>query len=829
MLKLNLTVKEVAEIINGTIILHHNIMQPISDILIDSRRLINPDGCLFFALISKRNNGHNFIDELYQKSIFNFIISEIPENLDRFSNANFILVDNTLKALQTLSIAHRKKFKIPVIGITGSNGKTIVKEWLYQLLNEDKKIVRSPKSFNSQIGVPLSVLQMKAEDELAIFEAGLSEPDEMDKLGPIILPDIGIFTNIGQAHDENFINQSQKINEKLKLFLKAKTIIYCYDYLEIRDRLITLEVFKNTNIFAWSRKHPTNLQIINIAKTTKQTNIKGRFKGTDYNITIPFTDEASIENAIHCWATMLVLSYSHEIIAQRMLSLSPVAMRLELKEGINNCSIINDSYNSDINSLSIAIDFLNQQNQHKKKTIIMSDILQSGKTDYELYSEVANLLHEKGISNLIGIGPAIGKQINQFKIEKSFYETTSDFIKYYSLSSFQNESILLKGARKFEFEQINLLLQQKAHETVLEINLNALVNNLNYYKGKIKPGVKIMAMVKAFSYGSGSFEIANVLQFHNIDYLAVAYADEGVELRKAGINSSILVMNPDGQSFDSIIKYNLEAEIYSFRVLGLLENAIVKNAVQDSPVPIHIKLDTGMHRLGFLKEDLSDLIIRIKNNPQLYVKSIFSHLAASDDAVHDEFTRKQIQDFEIWSLEIMNNFNYPILQHILNSSGISRFPDAQFDMVRLGIALYGIPVDDELDSQLQNVSTLKSIISQIKSVPKFETIGYGRSWITKIDTKIATIPVGYADGLDRKFSNGKGKVLINGEYAQIVGNVCMDMCMVDISNIKCKEGDEVILFGNGLPIIELAKTIDTIPYEILTGIPPRVKRVYFHE
>ena len=824
----NYTIQTISEIIKGEPLCISDENGIITDILIDSRRLINPENCLFFALSSKKNNGHDFIEELYQKGIRNFIVSEKDFNL---KDANIIRVENTLEALQKLSAFHRKQFDIPVFGITGSNGKTIIKEWLFQLLSPDNKIIRSPKSYNSQVGVPLSVWQMKPEYDLAIFEAGISEPDEMGKLQPIIKPSIGIFTNIGAAHGENFISTKQKVGEKLKLFTKVDILIYCSDYSDIQETIIKSEIMESISAFTWSRKQDADLRIISTEKNPNNTTqISGVFKDKKINISIPFVDDASIENAIHCWAAMLLLNCENEIIAQRMPKLQAIAMRLEMKEGINHCSIINDSYNSDINSLSIAIDFLNQQNQHKRKTIILSDILQSGQNDEDLYEEIAGLLEQKGIDKIIGIGKAISKQSNKFTIEKDFFPTTEDFLHKCSFAHFQNESILLKGARVFEFEQISRALQQKAHETIFEVNLTALIHNLNYFRGKIEPGTKIMAMVKAFSYGSGSFEIANILQFHRVDYLAVAYADEGVELRKAGITLPIMVMNPDEQSFDAIIKHNLEPEIYNFRSLKLLKKAIRKNIIPDNkPVKAHIKLDTGLHRLGFVSEELDELIDLLKGNRHIYVQSVFSHLAASEDPSEDDFTKQQIGLFREMSDKIKSHTHHPVLMHILNSAGINRFPDAQFDMVRLGISLYGISSNPTDTDKLKNVSTLKSSISQIKTIQKGETIGYNRKGIAREEMKIATIAIGYADGFNRSLSNGVGSVLVHGKFAPVVGNVSMDLCMIDITGIEAEEGDDVIIFGENYPVAELAKATNTIPYEIMTGISRRVKRIYFQE
>ncbi len=826
------SVSEFTAIVNGQLyessVKHSNI----SDILIDSRRLISAKQCVFFALVSKRNDGHKYIAELYKKGIRHFVVSKLPKEQEDFKKANFILVKNTLSALQRLCAYRRKQFDIPVIGITGSNGKTIVKEWLYQLLNEDKNVIRSPKSYNSQIGVPLSVWQMNASHDIGIFEAGISEPDEMEKLQSIIKPTIGIFTNVGHAHDEGFINHEQKAGEKLKLFTRVDTLIYCLDHPKIQGVIIRSGILENVKPFTWSTKTKADLFISKIEKESNGTQIRGTYKEEEKEIDIPFSDNASIENAIHCWACLLHLGYDMNTIAKRMDKLSPIAMRLELKEGINNCSIINDSYNSDINSIRIALDFLSLQKQHKKKTLILSDILQSGRSEVELYDYINELLENNQVTKIIGIGPTISSQADRFSIEKYFYASTEEFLYKHAFASFLNESILLKGARVFEFEQISKALQQKAHETVLEINLNSVVHNLNYYRSKlVNPKTKIMAMVKAFSYGSGSFEIANLLQYHNIDYLAVAYTDEGVELRKAGIKTPIMVMNPDAQGFDAMIKHNLEPEIYSFRILDLLDRSIRKNIIPDNkPIKIHIKLDTGLHRLGFDETELDELIRRMTTNKSLYVQSIFSHLSASGDSTHDDFTRLQIKRFNEMSETILKEADdHPIMLHILNSAGIGRFPEAQLDMVRLGISMYGVAMNKDEQSALENVTTMKSSISQLKHIKAGDTIGYNRSGKVSNDMTIAIVPVGYADGLSRLLGNGKGKLFINGKFAPFVGDISMDMCMVDVTDIIAKEGDTVIIFGKEQPIAEIAKDMKTIPYEILTGINRRVKRIYFQE
>ena len=821
------TANKINEIVEGTLVEGTETNLNISEILIDSRKLVNSERTVFFALNGKAKSGSQYIGDLIKAGVKCFVVDNQTE-LQAYANVNFIKVANPLYALQKLTQFHREQFEFPRIGITGSNGKTVVKEWLYQILREEYEIVRSPKSYNSQIGVPLSVWQIQHNDNLGIFEAGISEKGEMNRLEKIIHPHIGIITNIGEAHSENFSSLSEKVSEKIKLFSRCKQIIYCRDYTEIHKQIQENSEFNNTEKIFWSKKSNANLMISKIEKRATDTLIKGIYKNNFIDIVIPFIDDASIENAIHCWLTCLCLNLSNEFIAGRLAYLSPIAMRLELKQGIQNCSIINDSYNSDFGSLIIALDFLQQQKQHEKKTLILSDILQSGKNEEALYRQIAEQISKRNISKIIGIGEAISRQAHLFEITKAFYSSTDEFLKGIKLGSFANETILLKGARNFGFEKISKALQQKAHETVLEINLNALINNLNYYRNHLQPETKIMVMVKAFSYGSGSFEIANMLQFNNVDYLAVAYADEGVELRRTGINLPIMVMNPELQSFEAIINYNLEPEIYS---LGMLQKFIdtLEQHPPKNPIGIHIELDTGMKRLGFEHKDLNELVVRIRNNRNLKIQSVFSHFVGSDEHGLDYFSQKQIKDFEVMSLELQGHFSYPILRHICNSSGITRFKNAHFDMVRLGIGLYGISSSESEQKYLQNVGTLRTTISQIKNIHPQESVGYSRRFISDKEMTIATIPIGYADGLNRRLGNGVGHVFIKNQKAPIVGNVCMDMCMVDVSNLNANEGDEVIVFNDTNSILELSKQLNTIPYELLTSVSQRVKRVYYHE
>ncbi|MFO8087854.1 MAG: bifunctional UDP-N-acetylmuramoyl-tripeptide:D-alanyl-D-alanine ligase/alanine racemase [Bacteroidales bacterium] len=831
MLVIDYPLEHVSHVVNGVFHLKTSPDTIIRDILIDSRRLTSPENRMFIALKSSKNDGHGFISELYQRGVRNFIVDHIPEAISSVDDANIILVKDTLRALQKLAEYHRRQFHIPVIGITGSNGKTIVKEWLYQLLQQDYNLVRSPKSYNSQIGVPLSVLQMNKQHNLAIFEAGISETDEMDRLVQIIKPTLGIFTNIGQAHSENFINIQQKTGEKLKLFTGVETLEYCSDHHEIREQIIKSEINHKIDILKWSRNSESDVLLKKVEHENRQSRLYIEYQNQSLDFTIPFLDTASVENAMHCYMIMMHLGYAHDSIAGRMKLLTPVAMRLEMKQGVNHCSVINDSYNSDINSLSIALDFMNQQQQHQKKTVILSDILQSGMNNYSLYQKVSELLREKNVHRIIGIGKDLSSQRQFFKgMESEFYPDTNAFLQKFSMSSFNNETILLKGARIYEFERINKELQQQAHSTVLEINLNNLVSNYDYFRSALDSRTRIMAMVKAFSYGSGSFEIANVLQYHRVDYLGVAYTDEGVELRRAGITLPMMVMNPEEQSFDTMIRHQLEPEIYSFRVLDLLEKAIERNMVQARrPVGIHLKLDTGMRRLGFEAADLTALIEKIKSNPKIRIKSVFSHLAASDEIAEQAFTRHQISAFQKMSEDICSEFDYEIIRHIANSAAITRYPEAQFDMVRLGIGLYGVATDPSIKGKLHNVSRLVTTISQIKQLKAGETVGYGRSFKADKEMTIGTVPIGYADGLSRTLSNGRGRLWVKGKAAEIVGNVCMDMCMIDLSGLDAEAGQEVVVFDNQHTIEEMAKDLSTIPYEVLTNVSRRVKRVYYYE
>lgn len=823
-------ITQIAPIINAAILQQQN-DAAIEHLLLDSRKLLFPKTSLFFALSSERRSGSLFIEELYAKGVRNFVVNENIENttLFKFADANFLQVKNVLAALQQLAANHRKQFRFPVIGITGSNGKTIVKEWLYQLLHNDYNIVRSPKSYNSQIGVPLSIWQMNSQNTLGIFEAGISLPGEMERLEKIIAPAIGIFTNIGEAHSEAFKSSKQKATEKSLLFANTPVVVYCKDDVLVDEAMQSLHAKNNNTLFTWGNDESSTLHIASIQVQPYNTIIKTKYKERKISISIPFTNDAAIKNAITCWCALLHLQVADEIIQERMMQLKPVEMRLELKQGINNCSVINDSYSADITSLSIALDFLQQQQQHSKRTVIISDILESGKSSEALYADIAAILQQKNISRLIGIGTEISKHRQSFSSipDKTFFKSTDEFVKHFPSLHFHNETILLKGARVFEFEEIGHLLEHKTHQTVLEINLNAITHNLKMYHQQLSPGVKLMAMVKAFSYGSGSFEIANLLQFHKIDYLAVAYADEGVELRKAGITLPIMVMNAEDATFDMLVQYNLEPELYSFAILNAFEDYLLQGGITNYPV--HIKLDTGMHRLGFETADIELLCKKISSTAAFKIQSVFSHLAASGSEAHDAFTKQQATAFVQAAEQIQKIIPYPFIKHIANTSAIHRHKDLQFDMVRLGIGLYGVDGNAEIQQQLKNVSTLKTTIAQIKKVRAGESVGYNRSSVAEKDAVIATVRIGYADGYPRSLSNGKGSMWVNGKLAPVTGNVCMDMAMLDVTGMNAQEGDDVIVFGEQLPVSDVAKWSGTIAYEILTGISQRVKRVYFEE
>jgi len=796
-------------------------------LLTDSRSLCFPEETLFFALSSERNDGHNYINDLYRRGVRNFVVKSVPKGT-AFPDANFLKVVNPLEALQRLAERHRDEFNIPVVGITGSNGKTMVKEWLYQLLAPEKAVTRSPRSYNSQIGVPLSVWLISEQTDVAVFEAGISQPGEMLALRDIIQPTIGVLTNIGSAHQENFESIEQKCREKLTLFHDAQTIVCPAD-----DEMIMREMeaahFKG-EIISWSKSDKTRPVFINtIEKRDDGTLIEYTFKGRCGNIIIPFTDEASVNCAISASIVALVLGVEPEQLCERAKRLEPVAMRLEVKEGQHGCTLINDSYNSDINSLDIALDFMNRRPDHKgrKRTLILSDIEQSGIEPDILYKEVSALAIKRGVEKFIGIGPDLIEQSDSIEVEdKQFFTSTQQFLISPAFRSLRDEVILVKGARRFGFDRITELLEQKVHETILEVNLNAVADNLNYYRSFLKPTTKMTCMIKADGYGTGAVEIAKTLQDRGVDYLAVAVADEGVVLRKNGITANIIVMNPEMTAFKTMFDYELEPEVYSFRLLDALVKAAEREGI--TSFPVHIKLDTGMHRLGFHPEDdIDKLIERLKQQNAIIPRSVFSHFVGSDDDTFDEFSANQFQRFDKASKKLQAAFKHRILRHICNSAGIEHFPERQLDMCRLGIGLYGINPRD--NSIIHNVATLKTTILQMRTVKAGETVGYSRRGTIDHDSTIADIPIGYADGLNRHLGNRNCYCLVNGHKAFYVGNICMDVAMIDVTGIDCHEGDTVEIFGDNLPVTVLSDALQTIPYEVLTTLSGRIKRIYYQD
>ena len=813
-------------------------------LLTDSRSLCFPEETLFFALKTKRNDGHRYIDDLYRRGVRNFVVDTVPAQADeRYPQTNFLKVVDTRAALQRLAERHRDEFDIPIVGITGSNGKTMVKEWLYQLLLPSRHVVRSPKSYNSQIGVPLSVWLLNEESRIGIFEAGISEPGEMLALHDIIQPTIGVFTSLGNAHQENFRSLEEKCMEKLQLFHGAKVVVYDSDNDTI-SRCIRRSGYKGEKI-GWSRENQSApLYISSITSSASITSVFYSFKGVQGQYHLPFIDEASIECSFACAAVALYLGVTPEDLDARMQQLEPVAMRLEVKEGQHGCTLINDSYNSDINSLAIALDFMNRRPEHqgRSRTLILSDIDQSGEDPHELYNKVMRLAESRGINKFIGIGKEIKEYVKgaipSSSCELHAFITVGDFLASALFRNLHNEVILLKGGRRFGFEQITELLEQKVHETILEVNLNALVDNLNYFRSFLKPETKMVCMIKADGYGAGAVEIAKTLQDHHVDYLAVAVADEGVTLRKAGITSSIMVMNPEMTAFKTMFDYDLEPEVYSFRLLDALIKAARKEGITGWPV--HIKLDTGMHRLGFNigtnegeRDEIDELIDRLTHQQAVIPRSVFSHFVGSDSDDFDRFSARQFELFQKGSSRIQQAFSHQILRHMDNSAGIEHFPERQMEMCRLGIGLYGVdpyvlPHSSHL-SPLKCVSTLKTTILQLRHVPKEETVGYSRKGVLTRDSIIAAIPIGYADGLNRHLGRGRCYCLVNGQKAPYVGNICMDVAMIDVTDIPCQEGDTVEIFGDHLPVAVLAECLDTIPYEVLTGISNRVKRVYFQD
>lgn len=798
-------------------------------LLTDSRSLCFPEETLFFALKSERNDGHNYISSLYDRGVRNFVVEQVPDDAEtRFKDANFLKVLSPLNALQRLAERHREEYDIPVIGITGSNGKTVVKEWLHRLLMTSYTVTRSPRSYNSQIGVPLSVWLLNENTEIGLFEAGISEKGEMQSLRGMIQPTVGVLTNIGQAHQENFVSMEEKCMEKISLFHETEAVIYPYDNETVRHCMLKSNYA--CEHIAWSCEDDTvAMYVKSVEINGSETTVSYIYKGVAGCYTLPFIDSASIENSITCAATALYMGVASETIATVMPHLEPIAMRLEVKEGKHGCTLINDSYNSDYNSLDIALDFMNRRPDHaeRKRTLILSDIYQTGKNGKALYKEVSDLMKKRGVEKFIGIGPEICRYTDVISAPvKHTFPNCKTFISSEVFGSLHDEVILLKGARKFNFDRLTELLEQKVHETILEVNLNALIGNFNHFRSYMRPETKLVCMVKADAYGAGAVEVAKTLQDHRVDYLAVAVADEGVTLRKSGITANIMIMNPEMTAFKTMFDYELEPEVYSFRLLDALINAARREGITDYPV--HIKIDTGMHRLGFNPlTDMEELIERLKGQNAVIPRSVFSHFVGSDSDDFDNFSARQFELFTAASDKLQAAFDHKILRHMDNSAGIEHFPERQLDMCRLGIGLYGVDCRD--NSILNNVSTLKTTILQMRNVPKEETVGYSRKGILTRDSVIGAIPIGYADGLNRGLGCGRCYCLVNGQKAPYVGNICMDVAMIDLTGIDCKEGDTVEIFGDNLPVTVLSDALGTIPYEVLTSISNRVKRVYFQD
>ena len=800
----------------------------VSILLTDSRSLTYPEDTLFFALRTRNNDGHRYLHDLYQGGVRNFVVDHVPATMQNVEDVNFLVVSDVKKALQTIATYHRGRFTAPVIGITGSRGKTIVKEWLYQLLCADYSMVRSPRSFNSQIGVPLSIWEMNENTQLAVFEAGISQPNEMASLQSMIRPKLSIITNIGDEHNEGFASNRLKCEEKVTLCRDCDCIVYNGD-----DELIS-EVVANAGLtvkeIAWSKKDPDSpLFISSIKKEKDKTTIGYSYLKYDGEISIPFIGDHDIENVIHCLAVMLYLCRPFDVIAARMSTLSAVGTRLNVIEGVNNCLLIYDAYTSDFRSLAPALDFMAQRaTKSHTTTVILSDVIHDAMGGELLYQSIARLLQQKNITRIIGIGEEISSYSSLFGKNATFYSSTSAFLSSTTMSDFKNELILIKGASHFHFESLSDVLEAKQHETVLEVNLDAVVRNYNFYRSQVNPETGIVCMVKASGYGAGSFELAKTLQNQGAAYLAVAVLDEGVDLRKAGITMPIMVLNPKVGNYKTLFTYRLEPEIYSFDILEEIIREATKFGITNYPV--HIKLDTGMHRLGFLEEDMPQLVEKLKGQNAIKPCSIFSHLATADCPDMDDYTNSQFDYFYRCCDMLQQGLDFPILRHILNSTGITRFPQHQCDMVRLGICLYGIPtMDDGSQEDLRPVSSLHSVVISIKEWQAGTTIGYSRKGVLTRDSRIATIPIGYADGIDRHLGNGNADVLINGHRCPTVGNICMDICMVDVTDVACKVGDVVEVFGENITVMELAERLGTIPYEILTSVSQRVKRVYYRE
>lgn len=813
------SISEIAHILRVSVAITKD--YTIDTVCIDSRYLVASNNILFVALQGKRIDGHEFITDLYQRGVRCFITREDYTPDTASTDAVFVRCKSPLHALQVLAEYQRSLSVSPILAITGSNGKTIVKEWISHLLMPFVKITKSPKSFNSQIGVPLSVLGLNAQTELGVFEAGISHPGEMAALSQIIQPTIGLFTNLGNSHQQNFVNSTQKLEEKLKLFNSCSTILYCADTPESADEI--QRRFSDKKLISWSSTGNHASAEVKTAPLNRKTAISVTYMGSTSQFVIPFADRPSVENAVMAFLAAKTICPDADC-SDMLATLPQVEMRLNYMEGVRNSLLINDCYSSDLESLYAAIQTLGEQKAKDRKIVILSDFDFPADRKPSVIEAILGQLVLLGIDSLHFITTS-GIQLPEVPIPVTVYRSTKEFIAQIRLHDYADSCILIKGSRQYMFEQIVKKLEKSAHQTVLEVNLSAIANNLAYFQSLLQPQTKVMAMVKGYSYGSGDYEIAELLGSRKVDYLAVAFVDEGIVLRQKGVNLPIAVMNPEVENYSSMIDYMLEPEVYSINSLQRLLDET--RMYSSTPIKIHIKLDTGMHRLGLEDRDLPVLLEILQRHKWIHVVSVFSHLACADDPSFDHFTHLQAQRFVSGATFIEQSLGYTVIKHLLNSPGTERFPQFQFDMVRLGIGIYGISALPE--KKLEHISTLKTIISQIRAVGAGETVGYSRKGKVVQDTRIGVLPIGYADGLDRRFSNGTGKVLINGTLAPIIGNVCMDACMVDLGSIPANEGDEAIIFSENLPISTLAEQIGTIPYEILTNVSKRVKRIYYQE
>ena len=791
--------------------------RPVLQLLYDSRLISNGVGGLFFAFSGRKGDGHKFIPQVAEKGVCQWVISDASwvEWLRNKGGQNWILVDDVLETFQAIAVYHRTEFSLPVIGITGSNGKTIVKEWVSQLIGSDFFICKSPKSFNSQIGVGLSVWNLATGHNLGIFEAGISHSGEMKNLAKMIQPDLGILTSLGPAHEGGFASKEEKLREKLSLFSNSNFLILSLGLFHQYQDIIAASVdFAKIQTWEWEKKESNHTCVLN-------------FKGNDFGCELPFLDEASLENLGNAIAMALHIGIEPEAIQKRLPLLSLPEMRLSLKEGMQGNILIDDSYTNDLAGLEAALQFATlQRKAGQNLVLVLSDLQESLLSNNTLLSTIASLSTSFKVDTVFTIGVQFENGGVLKKFNHNNFKNTESLLQSGIYGNFSDSIFLIKGARSFALEVLAKAWQKKVHGTRLEINLDAMVENLNFYKSQIPKGTGIMAMVKALGYGSGGEEIARILEFHHVDYLAVAYTDEGIKLRQAGIKLPIMVMNPMPEALQSIIDYNLEPEIYGFRILEAWVQTI--NNQKDRIIPvIHLKVDTGMHRLGFFNSELERLVEILIQNPKIKIATVFSHLAGADEPDLLDYSHFQIKKFEEACAFLKENLNQNFKRHILNSAGILRFPEANYDLVRLGIGLYGIEVNSWFQNQLQAVSVLKTTISQIKRIKAGETVGYGRHGKVERDSDIATIAIGYADGFRRDFSNGGAKVKIKNHWAPVIGNVCMDMTMVDITGIHAEEGDEVVIFDDANSLLKLSAVAETIPYEILTGIGWRVKRIFF--